>query len=140
MEWWNIGMLIYKRILSIFYFIVNTNFTINPIRHYPRTPVCVQRTGRHYSIIPAFPGPDLIQCNLSFRAIIVRFNIGAASKSQVAPGRANIPIGAKPLSSLFHCPKSLMPRVSPANGYMTVENHLIKASASMSLANLRKKS
>jgi len=34
-----------KRILAIFNFIVNINFTINLILHYPRT---------HYSIIPAF--------------------------------------------------------------------------------------
>jgi len=45
LEYWNTGRLVSKRILSIFNFIFNTNFTINPKLHYPRT---------HYSIIPLF--------------------------------------------------------------------------------------
>ena len=45
LEWWNNGRLVFKRILSIFKFVINTNFTINKKLHYP---------GTHYSNIPAF--------------------------------------------------------------------------------------
>jgi hypothetical protein len=43
LEGWKVGRLVFKRIFAISNFIVNTNSTINPILHYPRT---------HYSIIP----------------------------------------------------------------------------------------
>jgi len=49
--------LVFKKILSIFNFIVNTKFTINPTLHYPRT---------HYSIIPAFQYSFGRDCCLKF--------------------------------------------------------------------------
>jgi hypothetical protein len=45
MEYWKSGILEGWFLKGYYNFIVNTNFTINPILHYPRT---------HYSIIPAF--------------------------------------------------------------------------------------
>jgi len=38
MEGWNTGKLVFKRILCIFNFILNTNSNINPTFHYPGTP------------------------------------------------------------------------------------------------------
>ncbi|RZB36403.1 MAG: hypothetical protein SRB2_02228 [Desulfobacteraceae bacterium Eth-SRB2] len=51
MEYWNTGRLVFKRILAIFYFIVHTNFTINPILHHLSEPEA-QNPLFHYSIIP----------------------------------------------------------------------------------------
>ncbi len=63
MEGWNAGRLVFKRILSIFYFIFNTYFTVNPTLHYPST---------HYSNVPSFQhsnwggAPKFFFCFLMF--------------------------------------------------------------------------
>ncbi|RZB36595.1 MAG: hypothetical protein SRB2_02091 [Desulfobacteraceae bacterium Eth-SRB2] len=67
-EFWKVG---FKRILASFNFIVNTNFTINPILHYPIT---------HYSIIPAFhhsnwgETPNLMRIVLFFEHLKNQFS------------------------------------------------------------------
>ncbi len=50
MEWWNTGGLVFKRILAIFYFIVHTNFTINPILHFLSAPEAQNPLFQHSNI------------------------------------------------------------------------------------------
>jgi hypothetical protein len=56
MEWWNTERLVFKRMLSILNFIVDTNFTINPTIALSQNPLF------QYSSIPI--GAEPLTCNL----------------------------------------------------------------------------